>query len=78
MSIFVAKGHRKKSDGSRYEFYVLRETTWDKKAKAVKQGYLAYLGTKPVITGAKAQAIAKKVGVKVDDLRKVRGLKIKD
>jgi hypothetical protein len=76
MSIFVTKGHRRKPDGSRYEYYVLRESVWDRKAKAVKQRYLAYVGVTPRLTQSKARAIAKKLGLSLDELRAVRRLKI--
>ena len=78
MSIFIAKGQRKKSDGSWYRFYILKETSWDTKKKAVKQRYVAYLGIKPTITDAKARAICKKIGIALPELKAVRGLKIKD
>lgn len=70
MSIFIAKGGR----GGKY--YVLKETTWDKKTKAQRQHYLCYLGAKKVLPLAKAKAICKKLGITLDELRKVRGLKI--
>lgn len=72
MSIFIAKGGR----GGKY--YVLKQTVWDKKTKAQRQHYVAYLGASKTITLAKARAIAKKLGISLDDLRKVRGLRIKN
>lgn len=72
MSIFIAKG------GRGGKFYVLKQTLWDPKTKAQRQHYVCYLGAKKVIPLAKAQAICKKLGITLDELRKVRGLKIKE
>jgi hypothetical protein len=44
--------------------------------KEARNVYLAYIGTKPVLTEKKARAIAKKLGVTLDDLKAVRGLRI--
>ncbi len=70
MSIFLAKSGRKS------KYYVLKANVWDKKARAQRQKYLAYIGTKPQISLAKAKQIAHKLGVPLEELRQVRRLQI--
>jgi hypothetical protein len=74
--MYLIKGRYKKRDGSYYTFWVLRETVWDRAQKRSVQRYVAYVGPKRTITLQRAQALAKKIGCTVDDLRRVRGLKI--
>ncbi len=70
MSIFLAKSGRKS------KYYVLKANVWDKEARAQRQKYLAYIGTKPQISLEKAKQIAHKLGISLDDLRTVRRLRI--
>jgi hypothetical protein len=77
MSIFLSKAVRKHS-GKAYSYWILKRNTWDPKRKAVRQEYLISVGKNPVLTLAKAKALAKRIGVTLDDLRKVRRLKIAD
>ncbi len=41
------------------------------------QVYVAYVGPKPVLTVAKAKRLAKRLGITLDELRRVRRLRIK-
>lgn len=74
--MYIVKSYRKRADGSKWTYYYLRDTVWDKKLKRQKNIYLAYLGTKRVITQAKARAICKKLGITLEELKKVKRLKI--
>jgi hypothetical protein len=74
--MFLAKNVRKSEGGAQRAYYVLRDSYWDKKLKRQRHRYLAYIGVKPVLTLAKARELAKKIGCSVDDLRRVRRLKI--
>lgn len=65
-----------KVGGKKYAYWVLKETVWDKELKRNVQKYLAYIGRRPVLTLAKAQAICQKLGITLDELRRVRRLKI--
>ncbi len=82
MSLFVAKRMVKRKDGSYRIYYELRANVWEKERGAVRQVYAGYLGSKPIITEAKAkhlaQQISKKLGQKVtlEDLRRVKRLRI--
>jgi len=75
-AMYLIQGRRKRPDGSYYTFWVLRETVWDKSQKRPVQKYLGYVGRYPVISEKKAKQIAKKIGCSIDDLRRVKGLKI--
>lgn len=76
--MFLAKGRRKRKDGSYYCYYVLREAYWDKGERRQKQRHLAYVGTKRTISLDRARKLAKKLGITVEDLRRVRRLKIEE
>lgn len=78
MSIFVATGRYKKRDGSYYVYYVLREGYWDKRERRIKQRYVGYIGTRPVLSLSNARKLAQKAGITLDELRRVRGLTIVD
>lgn len=67
-----------KVGGKKYAYWVLKETVWDKSLKRNVHRYLAYIGRRPVLTLEKARKIAEKLGVSLDDLRRVRRLKIID
>ena len=67
---------RKKVNGKVYGYWVLRETIWDKKGQRSVQRYVAYLGTSRTITRTKAKQLAEKIGCSVDDLSRVRRLRI--
>lgn len=76
MGIYLAKTFQRRADGSRMEYYILRENYWDFKQKRQRTRYLAYVGPKPVLPLEKARKLAKKLGVSLDELRRVRRLKI--
>lgn len=78
MGLYIAKTFQRRADGSRVYYYILRENYWDAKQKRQRTRYMAYLGRKPVLPLDKARTLAKKIGVSLDDLRKVRRLKILD
>jgi hypothetical protein len=75
--MYLAKSFRKRATKKTpWVYYFLRDTRWDPKTKKRRNIYLAYVGVRPVLTLKKARAIAKKLSVSLDDLRRVRGLKI--
>jgi hypothetical protein len=75
--VYLAKSFRKRvTKKTPWVYYFLRDTIWDSKKKKRRNVYLAYIGTKPILTEKKARAIAKKLGITLDDLRAVRGLRI--
>lgn len=74
--MFLAKNMRKSKTGAKRAYYVLRDSYWDRQLKRQRHRYLAYLGVKPQLSEAKARQLASKLGVALDDLRKVRRLKI--
>jgi hypothetical protein len=76
MGIYLAQTFHRNADGSRRIYYVLRENYWDAKQKRQRQRYLAYIGVKPVLTAAKARALAKKIGCSLEELKAVKRLKI--
>lgn len=80
MAIFISKTTQIQN-GRRYGYYILKANLWDAETKAVRQRYLASLGTTKTITVAKAKELIKRLRAKgfdvtLDDLRRVRGLKI--
>lgn len=74
--MFLAKTTRRSGDGSLRTYYVLRDSYWDKKLKRQRHRYIAYLGPKPVLTLAKARALARKLDCSLEDLKRVKRLKI--
>ena len=78
----MAKRMVKRKDGSYRIYYELRANFWEKERGAVRQVYAGYLGSKPVISEAKAERLARQISqrlgreITVDDLRKVKRLKI--
>jgi len=75
--MYLAKSFRKRATKKTpWTYYFLRDTKWDPKRKKRRNIYLAYIGTRPIITEKKARAIAKKLGVSIEKLKEVRGLKI--
>jgi hypothetical protein len=78
MALFLTKGSKKpkgKADTT-HTFYVLRENRWDREAKAQRQRHVAYIGVTPEITQAKAERICREKGITMDQLRRVRRLRI--
>jgi hypothetical protein len=77
--LYIAKSFRKRvTKKTPWTYFFLRETIWDPKKKRRRNVYLAYIGTRPILTEKKARAIAKKLGVTLEDLKAVRGLRIVD
>ncbi len=76
--MFLARAGKKRKDGSYYTYWVIRHAFWDKKQKRVVLKNLAYLTSnkEPVIPLHKAQAIARKLGITVEKLAKIKGLRI--
>jgi hypothetical protein len=66
----------RRADGTKRYYYLLRRTEWDKRQKRQIARYLAYIGPRPLITLEKAQKIAQRLGITLNDLRKVRRLGI--
>lgn len=59
-----------------YTFYQLLEAVWDKKERRNRQRYIAYVGKEPVLDFAKAKAICRRKKLKLEALKRVKGLKI--
>lgn len=78
MTIFLVRARTQPKEGKVYEFWQLRENYWDKAAKATRQRHIAYIGKEPRLTLAKAKAICREKGLKLDDLKAVKGLEIID
>jgi hypothetical protein len=76
MGIYLAKTFQRRADGTKRDYFMLRENYWDFKEKRQRTRYLSYIGPKPVLKESRAKALAKRLGVSVEDLRKVRRLKI--
>ena len=82
MSLFVAKRMVRRKDGSYRIYYELRANIWEKERGAVRQVYAGYLGSKPVISEAKAERLAAQISqrlgrpITVEDLRRVKKLRI--
>jgi hypothetical protein len=75
--LYIAKSFRKRvTKKTPWTYFFLRETIWDPKKKRRRNVYLAYIGTRPILTEKKARAIAQKIGVTLEDLKAVRGLRI--
>jgi len=73
MSLFLAKNQK--------GYYVLREQFWERGKDgpgAMRQRYVAYVGKEPVLTLEKARRICREKGLKLEDLKRVRGLTIVD
>lgn len=77
MGMYIAKTFQRRADGSRREYYIIRENYWDFEQKRQRTRYVAYLGRSKTLSLDRAKKIAKKLGIGLDDLRRVRGLKIK-
>ena len=75
--MFLAKVW-KISNGKKYEAWVLKRGVWDKQEKRYRQLYLAYIGTSTAISPKKADQICEKLAISLDELLKVRRLKITD
>jgi len=74
--MFLAKTLRKSAAGKPLIYWILRETKWDKKEQRLKSHYLAYVGPSTRITRKRAKEIATKVGCTVEDLSRIRRLRI--
>jgi hypothetical protein len=71
--MFLAKTW-KTVNGKRYEAWVLKRGVWDKEQKRHKQVYLAYIGKSRQISIQKARQICEKLGITLQELRKVKRL----
>ncbi len=76
--MYLAKGFTRRANGDKWIYWMLKESEWNKDEKRPVQRYLAYIGPRPELTLAKAKRIAEKLGKSLEELRKVRGLKILD
>lgn len=74
--MYITRIYKKRVDGTKGYYYVLYRSYWDYIQKRQKNKYLAYLGTKPEISEEKAKQIATKLGISLDELRKVKKLTI--
>jgi hypothetical protein len=76
MGFYIARVYRNLASGKRLTYHVLRQNVWDYRAKRQKTKYVCYLGVKPVLTLSKARKLAQRLRLDLDDLKRVRGLKI--
>lgn len=76
--MFLAKNVWKGKSGQKRYYYVLRHSSWDKLKKRPKPRYFAYVGKNPVLTLDKALAICQKLGCSLEELRRIRNLRIED
>jgi hypothetical protein len=76
MGLYVARMYRNLASGKRLTYFVLRQNVWDYREKRQKTKYVGYLGVKPVLPISKALKLARKLRLSLDDLKRVRGLRI--
>lgn len=74
--MYLVRTSKPRADGKPWHYYILRDTIWDKRLKRQRHIYRAYIGHYPVISESKARTICRKLGITLDDLKRVRGLKI--
>jgi len=80
--MYLAKTFQRRANGSKREYWMLKASYWDKRAKKPRHRYLAYIGRQCTITESKALELAGRISEKlgrpitVEDLRRVRRLKI--
>jgi len=75
--VYLAKSFRKRATKKTpWVYYFLRESVWNPRTSRPRHIYKAYIGPHPVLTLEKAQKIAEKIGCTIDELKRVRGLKI--
>jgi hypothetical protein len=76
MGLYVARVYKNLASGKQLTYHVLRMNVWDYREKRQKTKYVAYLGVKPVLPLSKALKLARKLRLSLDDLKRVRGLRI--
>ncbi len=77
-TMYITRIAIQRRSGKQWSYQVLHENAWDRQRKRPIQRYLGYIGTNPEITLEKAKALARCLHVDLDDLRKVRGLMIRE
>jgi hypothetical protein len=71
MNLFLSKNQK--------GYYVLKKSMWEPGKDgpgATRQRYIAYVGKEPQLTRKKALKICAEKGLKLEDLKRVRGLTI--
>jgi len=76
MSLYISRVYRKLASGKKLVYFVLRANVWDYAEKRQRTKYVSYLGKEPKLSLKRAREIAKRIGIKPEDLKRVRGLKI--
>lgn len=76
MSVFITRSRKQPASGPSYEFLELRENYYDKTVKGVRQRYIGYLGRRAVLTASQAKRICRRRGLRMEQLRRVKGLKL--
>ena len=76
MGLYLARTFKRMASGKKLVYYVLRINVWDPKEKRQKTRYVAYIGKLPVLTLERAQKLAKRLKISLDDLERIRGLRI--
>jgi hypothetical protein len=57
-------------------YYFLRANVWDAREKRQRTHHLAYLGKKPEISLSRALVLCERLGIPLEKLKSVKGLKI--
>jgi hypothetical protein len=78
MGLYIARVYKNLASGKQLTYHVLRMNVWDYREKRQKTKYVAYLGVKPILPISKALKLARRLRLTLDDLKRVRGLRIVD
>jgi hypothetical protein len=76
MSYHLAHMKRNSPSGKLRVYYFLRANVWDHKERRERTRYLAYLGKKPEIPLSRALVLCERLGIPLEKLKSVKGLKI--
>jgi len=74
--MYLAKTYRKDAEGKPLTYWILRETRWDREERRSKNHYLAYVGPSRRITLKRASELAAKLGCSIEELERVKHLRI--
>jgi len=73
--VFLAKQANRSGERT-YTYWVLKRTVWDKTLKRTRQQYICSIGRKRTITREQAQHISQEKGVPMEELERVKRLRI--
>ena len=81
MGLFITK-QRQRIGKRVYQYWVMKESVWDKEAQRTRQRYVVSIGPRRTITESRARELARKISEKlgrevtVEELRRVKKLRI--